>query len=82
MLFKTVLNLKFLNFFKHKFVIFNIKEEGIENKVLEMVYKKVLKLFFIRPFFHITKLVKRMKNIAIRVSEYEPIEFANRMESM
>ena len=66
-----------------RFVIFNIKEEGIENKVLKYVSETEVKDYFLLDlsFPSIIKLAnKNEKSIAIRISEFEPIEMANRMK--
>ena len=68
---------KFLSKYKHGTLILNIKESGIENRVLEILKKKkIYKYFFLdveMPF--ICKNKKKInKNFAVRYSEYEDIE--------
>ena len=64
---------------KGRFCIVNIKSEGIEWKVLEILKENGIEDFFFLdcsiPMIH--KLVQKGENrIAIRFSEYEPIEYA------
>ena len=70
---------EYLNNFHHAFVIFNIKEAGIEQKVLDLAAKHNIKNFFlldVEPYYihHATKA--GIRNIALRFSENEPIESA------
>lgn len=37
---------KFLNFYKHKFMIVNVKSEGIEKKIYNILKKKKFQIFF------------------------------------
>lgn len=68
-----------LKVYKQKFIILNTKEEGMEESILALMEKyQIEKYFFLDlslPF-----LVKHarlgLKKIAVRYSEYEPIEFA------
>ena len=72
----------FLKYYKHKFIIFNIKSEGLEIRVLELIKKfKIKKYFFLDSSFpFIYKLSKTItKNFAIRVSDYENINTALKM---
>ena len=74
----------FLNFYKHKFIIFNIKSEGLEIRVLELIKKfKIKKYFFLDSSFpFIYKLSKNItKNFAIRVSDFENINTALNMSN-
>tara|TARA_B100000575_G_scaffold10020_1_gene7378 strand:- start:3357 stop:3947 length:591 start_codon:yes stop_codon:yes gene_type:complete len=67
---------KWLNYYKHNFLILNVKEEGLEEKILKIINRKKIKNFFFLdqsiPF-----LIKTMKTgerrCAIRLSEYESI---------
>jgi hypothetical protein len=68
-----------LNYFKHAFLILNIKEEGIEKNVREIVLKKGIKNFFMLDlsFPALIKMVRSGEpRVAIRVSSYEPVETA------
>tara|TARA_B100000965_G_C19522372_1_gene727147 strand:- start:711 stop:1298 length:588 start_codon:yes stop_codon:yes gene_type:complete len=68
---------KWLNHYDHSFLILNVKEEGLETKILKLMMKFKIKNFFFLdqsiPF-----LIKTMKlpekRCAIRISEYESIE--------
>ena len=70
-------NLKdYLENYKHKTLVLNLKEAGIEKKVLSLVNKCSVKSYFLldveMPYmFSATK--KGQKNIAVRFSEYENI---------
>ena len=70
---------EYLEHFKHAFVIFNIKEAGVEKRVLELAAKHNITNFFlldVEPYYiyHATK--SGIRNIALRFSENEPIEGA------
>jgi len=68
-----------LKFYNHKFLILNIKEEGIEERVLEAVNKHNIKDFFMLDlsFPALMKLVKKgEERIATRVSDYESVQSA------
>jgi hypothetical protein len=65
---------EWLKFYDHRFLILNIKEEGIEEKVLESINKHNIKDFFMLDlsFPALMKLIKKGENrIATRVSDYE-----------
>ncbi len=67
----------FLSFYHHKFLILNIKSEGIEYKVLKILkFYKIKKYFFLDSSFPmIVNLIKKKeKNIALRFSDLESIE--------
>lgn len=68
---------EFAPLLKGRFCIVNIKSEGIEWKVLEVLKKNGIEDFFLLdcsiPMIH--KLTQKGENrIAIRFSEYEPLE--------
>ncbi len=68
-----------IRYYKHKILILNVKEDGLESKIIEILRKnKIDKFFFLdQSFPAILKSVnKREKHSAIRVSEYESIETA------
>ena len=73
----------FLKKFNHSFLIVNIKEEGIEFKVLEKLKKNKVKNFFLLDVTvpQILKILKRKKEkrIAIRISKYENLEGAMKL---
>jgi bifunctional N-acetylglucosamine-1-phosphate-uridyltransferase/glucosamine-1-phosphate-acetyltransferase GlmU-like protein len=67
----------FLKFYNHKFIILNIKSEGIEYKVLELLKKyNITEYFFLDSSFPmIYKLSSEgEKKIAIRFSEFEGLD--------
>jgi len=67
-----------------RFVIFNIKEEGIESRVYNMAIEFGIKDFFLLDlsFPALIKMSKKGKSrIAIRVSEYESINRALLLQS-
>jgi hypothetical protein len=67
-------------------VIFNTKEDGIEEEILKLIEQyKIMNFFFLDLTIPTTvKLcVKRkIKNVAIRVSEYETLESALRFKGL
>lgn len=68
----------FLKYYRHKFLVVNIKEEGIELKVISMLKKKKIKNYFLLDVTvpQLTKIINREKKIAFRVSQYENISGA------
>lgn len=71
--------------FKHKFIVLNVKSEGIEEETLWLMKKyKVKDYFFLDISFPaLIKLSKEgERNIAVRFSEYEPIEQALALKGM
>lgn len=84
--FKTGENfLNYLKHFKHKFIIINIKSEGIESRVYKILNQRKIFNFFLLdvsiPF--IVKLHKKLdKKIAIRVSDVEDIKTAKNFKNM
>ena len=70
---------EFLKHWRHRLMILNIKSERIEHRVLELVSKyRVRDYFFLDCSFPmIRQLVKLGEHrVAVRFSEYEPIEGA------
>ena len=60
--------------FKHKYLILNVKEEGLEMKILNILKKNKKKNFFFldQSFPFLIKLSKKLKKkSAVRVSEFE-----------
>lgn len=66
--------------YKHAWIILNTKCEGMEDAILLLLKKyNITNYFFLdlsMPFL-VKYMLKGEKNIAIRYSEYEPIEIAN-----
>src|SRR5262245_17791641 len=70
---------EYLKHWRHRLMILNIKSERIEPRVLELIVKyNVRDCFFLDSSFpmirHLVKLGER--RIAVRFSEYEPVESA------
>ena len=69
----------YLEFYKHKTLVLNLKEAGIENDVLKLVRTFKIKSYFLldaeMPYIYLATKA-REKNIAVRFSEYEDIELA------
>ena len=68
---------KWVSFFKHKILILNVKEEGLETRLLKLMTQYSIKNFFFldQSFPFLRKTVFMGENrCAIRVSEYENIE--------
>lgn len=68
---------EWLEYYNHKFLILNTKEEGLEKGIKALIDKKGITNYFYLdlsfPFF--IRLVKEgERKIAVRFSEYEPIE--------
>lgn len=72
---KSLLLSNYLKFFDHKFAIVNIKEEGIEKKIVNLLNRFKIKNYFLLDVTvpQIYKIIKSKKNIpfAIRVSKFE-----------
>jgi hypothetical protein len=70
---------KWLEYFQHKTLILNVKEEGLENRVLEVMRAYNINDFFFLdqsfPFLIITAHGGE-KRCAVRVSEFESIDTA------
>ena len=67
---------KWLQYFDHDILILNVKEEGLESKIVELMIKyKIENYFFLDQSFPF--LIKTTSNgnrrSALRVSEYEPM---------
>ena len=68
----------FLRYYKHKFLVINIKEEGIELEVLNRLKKRKIKNYFLLDVTvpQLTKIISKEKKIAFRISKYENINGA------
>lgn len=69
----------YLKHYQHQLIILNLKSEGLEDKVLELVKAAGVKNYFMLDLSlpYLVKYSKHgVKDIAIRYSEYEPIELA------
>ena len=71
---------EYLKNFQHAFIIFNIKEAGIENKVIALAVKYNIPDYFLLdvefPFIYQATRKYGFKKIAVRFSEAEPVEMA------
>lgn len=73
---------KYLKKFKHAFIIFNIKEAGTEQACIDLAKKYNIpksKYFLLDvefPYLYRASRKEGVKEIAVRFSEAEPIEFA------
>ena len=69
--------IKWLKFFKHEILILNVKEEGLETHLLELMTQHGIEKFFFLdqsfPFL-IKTAVMGEHRCAVRISEYESIE--------
>lgn len=73
---------KYLKHFSHNFIIFNIKETGIENRCIELAIEFgipqdnyfLLDIEF--PYLYRAAMKNYIRQIAVRYSEVEPIEAA------
>ena len=74
---------EFLKIYDHKFLILNVKSEGIENDILKIIKKFNIKNYFFLDcsFPSIIKLIKiNNRNIAIRISDYESFDNLKKMK--
>ncbi len=70
---------EWINFYKHELLILNIKEEGLENYLLDILEKYHIKNFFFldQSFPFLLKTINRgEKKSAVRISEFESIDTA------
>jgi len=67
----------YLENYKHKTLVLNLKEAGIEKEVLKLVKIHLIKSFFLldveMPYMY-SATKKGQKNIAVRFSEYESLD--------
>ena len=70
--------------YKHKTLVLNLKEAGIEKTVLDMIKKYSIKSYFLldveMPYMY-TATKRGQKNIAVRFSEYEDIALADHFKN-
>ncbi len=68
---------EYLKYYKHRTIVFNIKSERIEFRILELVRKYCIKSYFFldSSFPMIYQLTKQgERNIALRFSEFESLD--------
>ena len=70
---------EYLEVYKHRFLILNVKEDGLEDRIIQLLNKhKIEEYFFLdQPFPTLRKNQILERSCAVRVSEYErlPIGF-------
>lgn len=69
---------EWLKFYKHSFIILNTKAEGMEERILALMEKHQIENYFYLDLslpFLIKYMKKGISKIAVRFSEYEPLEF-------
>ena len=74
-----------LQFYNHKFLILNVKEEGLEEIILGKIKKFNIKNFFFldQSFPFLIKTINSgEKRTAVRVSKYESIETALKLTNL
>jgi hypothetical protein len=82
---KGILFEKYLNDYNHEIIILNTKSEGIEYKILELLYERRIENFFfldstIPTIVNLSEICN--KKIASRLSIYEPIESSRLLKSL
>jgi len=74
---------EYLAHYNHSFIILNTKAEGMETRLLEMMKDRDIDDFFFLDL-SLPFLVKTIKSgcskVAVRFSEYEPLEFVSKFE--
>ena len=81
---KSIFLNHYLKFFKHKFAIVNIKEEGIEKSVIKILKKNKIKKYFLLDVTipQIYKLSRiKFNNFALRLSKFENLKKINQLNS-
>lgn len=70
---------EYLQNFNHAFIIFNMKEAGYEQQVIDLAKKYNIENYFLLdvefPYLYVATRNKGVRKIAIRYSEAEPIEY-------
>jgi len=65
--------------YKHALIVFNVKCDGLEGEILKLVEKYEVRDYFFLDVANPTLvgLIRRgVRQVAVRYSEYEPLEFA------
>jgi len=69
---------EYLQNFNHKFIIFNVKETGYEQRILNLSKKHNIEDYFLLdvefPYLYAATRKEGIRKIAVRYSEAEPIE--------
>lgn len=72
---KGVLFKKWLKHFSHKIIVLNVKEEGLENKIVKLLKNEKIKNYFFHDQTFSSLLKSRKKTIvSLRFSEYEDLK--------
>lgn len=72
---------EWLKSYNHAFIILNTKAEGMEERLLELMKKHQIENYFFLDLsipFLIKYMKKGVSKIAVRFSEFEPIEFVQK----
>jgi len=66
---------EWLKYYKHKLIVLNVKEEGLENKIIKILKNNKIKNFFFhdQTFSSLLKNMSKTK-VSIRFSEYEELK--------
>ena len=69
---------KWIKYFKHKLIVLNVKEEGLEKKIVKILKKNRIKNYFFhdQTFSSLLKNMNKVK-VSLRVSEYEELKKTN-----
>ena len=74
-LFKT-----WIKSYNHKLIVLNVKEEGLENKILKILEKNKIKNYFFHDQTFSSLLKNKNKtNVSLRYSEYEDLKKKNKL---
>lgn len=77
--------INYLEYYNHGTLILNIKEAGIELEVLDLIKKYNIKSYFLLDVeipFLFQALNQKIRNIAVRFSEFEPINFSYQFKNV
>ncbi len=69
---------EWLKYYNHSFIILNTKAEGMEERILALMVKYQIENYFFLDLslpFLIKYMKKGVSKIAVRFSEFEPLEF-------
>ena len=74
---------EWISFYNHKFLILNIKEEGIEENVIQLMKENSISNYFLLDlsFPSIIRLKAQEKNIAVRLSHFESFETVEKLKN-
>ena len=69
---------KWIKVFKHKLIVLNVKEEGLENKIISILKKNRISNFFFHDQTFSSLLKNRNKTkVSLRYSEFESLKNCN-----